>query len=142
MRCRSRQCYIQTGEALFRKLLDESGISGQDEASIVEVGCGCAEAAQVLLRHYTGRCRTWIGLTISPMQVRMAESRLQDAQKTAALDCHSKYRIFYADAARPKTWSEDIHRNVKSLKHPWLVAVDTFADFRPSRKAILQYAKG
>ncbi|EAW16974.1 uncharacterized protein NFIA_003290 [Aspergillus fischeri NRRL 181] len=131
----------QACEALFRKLLDESGISRQKEVSIVEVGCGCAETAQVLLKHYTDVCRTWIGLTISPMQVQVADSRLQKAQKAAAHNCDIKYRIYHADAARPNTWSEDIHRNVKSLKNPWLVAVDTFADFRPSRKAILQYAR-
>ncbi|PKX89306.1 uncharacterized protein P174DRAFT_454984 [Aspergillus novofumigatus IBT 16806] len=131
----------QACQALFRKLLDESGISSQRDVSIVEVGCGCAETALVLLKHYTDQCRTWIGLTISPMQVRMADSRLQKAQKAAALNCDTEYRIFHADAARPETWNEDIHRRVKSLKNPWLVAVDTLVDFRPSRKALLQYAR-
>ncbi|KAL2819009.1 hypothetical protein BDW59DRAFT_174997 [Aspergillus cavernicola] len=124
---------------LFRKLLDESGISGQQEFSMVEVGCGCAETAQVLLKDFPGQCTQWVGLTISPIQVQIAETRLLKAQESPQTE--SKYRIFTADAARPDTWSSEVQDSIRSLSNPWLVALDTLVDFRPSREAILSYAR-
>ncbi|KAJ9480677.1 hypothetical protein VN97_g12862 [Penicillium thymicola] len=119
---------------LFRKLLDESHISTQENFSILEVGCGCAETAQVLLRDYPLQCTQWVGLTLSPIQVQTADTRLRQAKA-------SNYRILQADAANPESWSAEIRDSVRSLQRPWLVALDTLVDFRPSRKSILSYAR-
>ena len=110
---------------------------------MVEVGCGCAETAQVLLKEYADQCTQWVGLMISPVQVHIADTRLQETQKLLP-KMDSKYRIFTADAAKPKSWSSEIQDSVRSSSSDsdlWLVALDTLVDFRPSRKEVLSYAR-
>ena len=110
---------------------------------MVEVGCGCAETAQVLLKEYADQCTQWVGLMISPVQVHIADTRLQETQKSLP-KMDSKYRIFTADAAKPKSWSSEIQDSVRSSSSDsdlWLVALDTLVDFRPSRKGVLSYAR-
>ncbi|KAL4912529.1 hypothetical protein BDW62DRAFT_194290 [Aspergillus aurantiobrunneus] len=126
---------------LFRKLLETAGVSAQEHFSIVEVGCGCAETAQVLLKDFPRQCTQWVGLTISPIQVEIANARLQKTQRVEGKQGSSPYQIFLADAAKPETWSSEINESIHSLPSPWLVALDTLVDFRPSRKAILSYAR-
>lgn len=126
---------------MFRKLLDVAGVSAQEKISIVEVGCGCAETAQVLLKEYADMCTQWVGLTFSPIQVHIADTRLQETQKS--LQTNSKYQVFVADAAKPDSWNSEIQDAVRSSSsdsNPWLVALDALVDFQPSRKGILSYA--
>jgi hypothetical protein len=51
------------------------------------------------------------------------------------------HHIFQADAANPESWRDEIRDSIRSLQNPWLVALDTLVDFRPSRKPILSYAR-
>ena len=117
-------------------------MSAQKKFSMVEVGCGCAETAQVLLKEYADQCTQWVGLTISPVQVHIADTRLQETQKSLP-KTDSKYQIFTADAANPDSWSSVIQDSVRSSSsdsEPWFVALDTLVGFQPSRKEVLSYA--
>jgi hypothetical protein len=69
----------------------------------------------------------------------------------------SRFKLFCADAAKPSTWTKDIHEAVagKSTKEDgtyvapttpnqatWVLALDTLYHFIPSREPILRHAFG
>ncbi|PKY03269.1 hypothetical protein P168DRAFT_298071 [Aspergillus campestris IBT 28561] len=126
---------------LFRELLATAGISAQQQFSMLEVGCGCAETARLLLKEYQDKCTHWVGLTLSSLQVKMAEDRLREDTVLSHGKTKTKCQIFQADAAQPNTWNAEINDAVRSLPNPWLVSLDALCDFRPSRKPILTFAR-
>lgn len=94
---------------------------------------------------------TYIGLTIASSQFAFANQRLYSH---TGLD-KARVKLFCADAAKPVSWSEDIHEavaNISTEKGPkdtasttfmpntWVLALDTLYHFKPSREAIFLHA--
>ena len=141
-------------------------LSNDTSLKLIDLGFGCGDQS-IHLTQQIGRTTSWrnadkvnhqpraifesyVGLTISPLQYKLACDRLysnHDLDKT-------RVHLYCADAAAPKSWSREIHESMRNfpikqgiefatspLKHTtWVLALDTLYHFTPSREPIFHYA--
>ena len=144
---------------------------GQSNATsfrVIDLGFGCGDQSVYLAqlerkirrtgdsatsapRHYL--LDSYVGLTIVPSQFRFANKRLYSSPYKNG----SRVKLFCADAAKPSTWTKDIHEaaTATSTKEDgtdvaparcneatWVLALDTLYHFMPSREPIFRHAFG
>lgn len=88
-----------------------------------------------------------MGITSNEMQARMASSNLERESKAlrGADKTNVSFDIFHADAAIPGLWRPEVTRAVEALAEEtfterWVLGLDTFYHFVPSREPIFGYA--
>ncbi len=94
---------------------------------------------------------SYVGLTIVPSQFRFANERL------SLITNRSRVKLFCADAAKPSTWTKEIHEAATDTsieedgtniaptapkQATWVLALDTLYHFIPSREPIFRHAFG
>ena len=135
---------------------------------VIDLGFGCGDQS-IYLTQLTRKIRrtgdsatdpprhylldSYVGLTIAPSQFRFANKRLHSSSYKKG----SRVKLFCADAAKPSTWTKDIHEaatntstkedgtDVASTTHnqaTWVLALDTLYHFMPSREPIFRHAFG
>src|SRR4051812_4233720 len=141
------------------------GQSNTTRFRVIDLGFGCGDQSVYLtqLPHEMRRTGdstinpsklylldSYVGLTIVPSQFRFANKRLYSSSNTNG----SRVKLFCADAAKPSSWTRDIHEAATDTpteedgagvtpKTPsqatWVLALDTLYHFIPSRKPIFRH---
>jgi hypothetical protein len=128
----------------------------QSKFRVIDLGFGCGDQSIYLAQlarktRRTGDSSTesprhllldsYVGLTIVPSQFRLANKRLFSSSDTNL----SRFKLFCADAAKPSTWTMDIHEaatDTSANQATWVLALDTLYHFIPSRGPIFCHAFG
>jgi hypothetical protein len=144
------------------------GQSNTTRFRVIDLGFGCGDQS-IYLAQLTRKIQpaeasatdspkhflldSYVGLTIVPSQFRFASERLHSSSSTNG----GRVKLFCADAAKPSTWTKDIHEaatdtSIKedgtdgALTTPnqatWVLALDTLYHFIPSREPIFRHAFG
>ncbi|KAH7135719.1 hypothetical protein B0J11DRAFT_426114 [Dendryphion nanum] len=94
----------------------------------------------------------YIGITLDKHQFRYAETRLQELhhpdRKMEILKRHPRYsentQIFQGDAAKPENWDRALQSHIlETIQHVdevWVLGLDAFYHFSPSRWPVIHYA--
>jgi hypothetical protein len=135
------------------------------ERCLIDLGFGCGDqtvylTSAVPLRHsdeawWDGRERCvkfdhYIGITKDATQAQYASQRLlkqhnNDVATPANVkkDKNPRVELFCADAARPESWSPQLHASIhdamQNSQDRWVLALDTAYHFSPSRWHLLKY---
>jgi len=143
--------------ALFEELLNVSGALENGPVSLLELGCGCAEAPLHLLKTRPAALSNYVGLNINRTQAEFCATRLNDWKTThdgesSAESSHpGVLRAFHANAATPSCWSKELTTTVNSSMNPsgmlagseiprkWVLALDTLYHFMEGREEILTH---
>ncbi|KAH7418957.1 hypothetical protein BKA64DRAFT_649752 [Cadophora sp. MPI-SDFR-AT-0126] len=165
--------------AACRGLLDEvlmaAGLLGPDRIPfgqskttrlrVIDLGFGCGDQS-IYLTQLARKIRqpgdsttdspthyfldSYVGLTIVPSQFRFANERLYSSSNKNG----SRVKLFCADAAKPWTWTKDLHEAATdtstkgdgadvtpttSNQATWVLALDTLYHFIPSREPIFRH---
>lgn len=146
--------FTKACDLLWELALKSGDVLDHGPVSILELGCGCAEAALYLLNNNSDQIASYVGLNINGPQARLCEARLEDwkAGHTEKGATGKVIRAFRADAAQPSTWSKELTDSVNTAMlsnapsiqgHPnrWLVAIDSMYHFKAGREAILTHGR-
>lgn len=135
------------------------------ELKIIDLGFGCGDQTIYLAQLARKTQRTgddadlpvnylldsYVGMTILPSQYVFADERLESLSPKSG----NRVKLFCADAAKPDTWTEDIHKaathisvkeegkdvpSTTSHQNIWVLALDTLYHFKPSREPIFRHA--
>jgi len=132
--------------------------SNNTRLRIIDLGFGCGDQslyfAQLSNRSSPTSCLLdeYVGLTDIQSQFRFAEDRIRFCSDIP----ETRFKLFCADAAKPSTWTKDIHEAAMhttkksngtdtistSDQETWVLGLDTFYHFFPSRKPIFRHAFG
>ncbi len=144
-----------------------SGQSDTTSIKVIDLGFGCGDQSIYLAQLARKKRPTkdsatdsprrylldsYVGLTIAPSQFRFANERLCSSSSTNG----SRIKLFCADAAKPSTWTKDIHEatidtsakedgtdvSLTPYQATWVLALDTLYHFVPSREPIFRHAFG
>jgi hypothetical protein len=117
--------------------------------SILDLGFGCGDQCLYIRDSLAipGRrskpLKAYVGLTLEESHHRIAEKRLGGKSCT-----DPAFRIFCADAAKPASWTSETKNAISyavqaddgALHEVWVLGLDTFYHFQPSRWPIVDYA--
>lgn len=117
--------------------------------SILDLGFGCGDQCLYIRDSLAipGRrskaLKAYVGLTLEESHHRIAEKRLGGKSCTDPV-----FRIFCADAAKPASWTSETKNAISyavqvddgALHEVWVLGLDTFYHFQPSRWPVVDYA--
>ncbi|KAK4183717.1 hypothetical protein QBC35DRAFT_525942 [Podospora australis] len=124
-------------------------ISSPSELAIFDLGIGCGDQTQHLIRLFGAKSLRYVGLTLNRTQLETAVRRLPEVKGTGTGYKNASIGLFCADAAKPSTWSAELNSAVQVLSDEkfaagpnerWLLALDCLYHFSPSRQPIMSYA--
>jgi hypothetical protein len=148
-----RMPFSQANTTRFR-VIDLGFGCGDQSIYLAQLACKIrrtGDSATNSPRHYL--LDNYVGLTIVPSQFRFANERLYPSSNTNG----SRVKLFCADAAKPSTWTKDIHEAATDTstkedgtdvtpttpsQATWVLALDTLYHFIPSREPIFRHAFG
>ncbi|KAF2493290.1 hypothetical protein BU16DRAFT_563455 [Lophium mytilinum] len=137
---------------------------------LIDLGFGCGDQTEYLTRQVEGSSgtlyhadewarttssqqkfplfRKYTGITLSKTQFKYAEARLNTFQHLNQGDLATDHisdrvQIFCGDAARPDAWPQALLTAVQTNSERttrWVLALDTFYHFSPSRWAVIAHA--
>lgn len=130
--------------------LNSPHIKSTTAIALLDLGIGCGDQSEAIAKFFSGpRCRTlrYVGITSNRMQARIASSKLEREPKAlrGTDKTNVSFEIFHANAALPGLWRPEIVRAVKALAEEtfterWVLGLDSFYHFFPSREPIFGYA--
>ena len=133
-------------EVISASGLNSPHIKSTTAIALLDLGIGCGNQSQAIAKFFSGlRCRNfrYVGITFNELQARIASSKSKaprGADKT-----NVSFDIFHADAAIPRLWRPEVVRAVEALAEEtfterWVLGLDSFYHFVPSREPIFRYA--
>ncbi|KAF2812591.1 uncharacterized protein BDZ99DRAFT_461250 [Mytilinidion resinicola] len=139
------------------------GIVQLETLELVDLGFGCGDQTEFLMQQVEGKSGVpyhadewawttetkqkfpvfdhYTGITLSKTQCNYAKARLQRVMPSDYV--HDHVRLFCGDAARPEAWPEAMRvatQGTSEWKTRWVLALDTFYHFSPSRWAVIRHA--
>ncbi|KAK8133325.1 methyltransferase domain-containing protein [Apiospora kogelbergensis] len=116
--------------------------------SILDLGFGCGDQTAFLVQLARVPLK-YVGINLNYRQYRFAQNRLGPKNQASKSDV----QIFCEDAAQIESWPTDLRKAVASLpdkeqnsnnshgqNETWVLALDSFYHFHPSRKPIVSLA--
>lgn len=136
---------------------------------LIDLGLGCGDQTVYLMsaapvrssdevwwdaRERCVRFDYYVGITNDPVQARYASKRIEELKNSGKTFNHrhqneleggsTNIDLFCADAAKPMSWSEQLHASVQNARdrsqERWVLALDTAYHFASSRWAIINHA--
>lgn len=115
------------------------------DVAILDLGIGCGDQTKSIVRLFAnaGRNLRYVGLTNIEAQVNIAKKSIKHGE-IGSKSLPASVEIFLADAAQPRAWSSEILSTLEAQKtnetERWVLGLDSFYHFKPSRMPIFRYA--